>query len=959
MLKCFYMKIRNIFLWVLIVFVSCCAANAKEAVKYIDAVWDGERVVFTEKEITEYNIASSGTWTGWYVVKPGTNVAVTTRITVSGTANLILCDGATFSAKDGIEVSDMNTLNIYAQSKGTGKLNARSNYFDYSSDNYDAAIGGSRYQPCGTVIINGGNVTAVPAIGSYGGAGIGGGQYGGGGTITINAGTVNATGGTYHGSNYYGGAGIGGGHYGAGGGITINGGTVYATNGYYGAGIGGGYYGAGGNITINGGNVTTINNSEGYVGSGIGAGWGGNGITNITINDGIVNSIGGIKGCSGKRSIITINGGTVTATIDGGSTDGSDITINGGTVKAVGSRGKAGIDGGYYGVGSIITINSGDITAKGDSGSAGINGGNAGYSVKITGGMVNATGGYGKAGIDCSKSKNGTGDIVEIIGGNVTATGGNGGAGIGGGQNETGGTVRISGGNVTVTGGYEASGIGGGKNGAGASVEITGGAVITIGGNYGGPGIGAGLNIDDNGTLTLSSNVRLSGGMNPNPTELISKVNGDYSRYRYMNTEVVILPDIKIDNASTMPKSGTVNKKFTGTLTASGGTSYRWKKKSGTLPPGLKLSSTTKDKVILSGTPTEAGKFTFTLKVTDESGATASEKFTIKIAEKPIVSGDLTAKGVIKKPYSSSVKVSGGTSPYVWTKSGTLPKGLELVSSSTGSKLTLKGTPTTAKEYTFTLKATDKNGAIASKKFTVTVTKPTISGTLTASGNVKKSYSSSLTVSGGTSPYTWTKSGTIPAGLKLTYNTKGTKVTLKGTPTTAKTYNFTLKVTDKNGATASQKVTVTIAKAATTSKLKSTETEQNEKTSGFENVQDVTSDAEADNFSDSYELTELNVLSDDVLWQGTGKDEDLVGVKANEPVTFVIGEWVNRDGTAAEVSDIKIFVDDEVVDDVNVSDLGTFTIQSEFINGDFKIQVKAKTKTSELETQELFVSVEE
>ncbi len=422
--------------------------------------------------------------------------------------------------------------------------------------------------------------------------------------------------------------------------------------------------------------------------------------------------------------------------------------------------------------------------------------------------------------------------------------------------------------------------------------------------------------------------------------------------------------------SGTLTKTGVVNRPYSSTITVSGGTSpYAWTY-SGTLPKGLELiSDTTGSEITLKGTPTTAKAYTFTLKATDNNGATASKKFTVTIT-KPVISGDIKASGVVKKAYSSAITISGGTSPYTWKKSsGTLPAGLTLVQSSTGSKLTLKGTPTTAKAYTFTLKATDKNGATASKKFTITITKPTISGNLASTGIVKKSYSSSLTVSKGTSPYTWTKSsGTLPTGLKLTTNSTGTKVTLKGTPTKANEYTFTLKVTDKNGATASQKVTITITKADATSKSKSTATDQTENTaenlttkdySGFENVQDVTPDVETDIFSDSYELTELNVLSDDILWQGTDKDEDLVGVRANEPVTFVIGEWVDRDGTSTEVSDIQIFIDDKFVEDITVSELGTFTISPEIINGDFKVQARAKTGTSELETQELFISVEE
>ena len=89
----------------------------------------------------------------WYVVSD--NVTVSSRITVTGTAHLILCDGATLTASKGITVNNGNTINIYAQSGGTGELSA-------GNDVNTAGIGGgARYQSGGTVNIHGGKITAT------------------------------------------------------------------------------------------------------------------------------------------------------------------------------------------------------------------------------------------------------------------------------------------------------------------------------------------------------------------------------------------------------------------------------------------------------------------------------------------------------------------------------------------------------------------------------------------------------------------------------------------------------------------------------------------------------------------------------------------------------------------------------------------------------------------------------
>lgn len=207
----------------------------------------------------------------------------------------------------------------------------------------------------------------------------------------------------------------------------------------------------------------------------------------------------GIGGGSMQSSgVITINGGTVTATsgsygagIGGGGLNqsGGTVTINGGTVKAS-STGGAGIGGGYGG-GGTVTINGGVVTATGGYEGAGIGGGYDGtVTVTINGGTVTATGGEQSAGIGGGTSGVGT---VTISGGVVSATGGSYGAGIGDGGDGKAGTVTISGGTVNATGGDYGAGIGGGYGSSSATVTISGGFVTATGGTYGaGAAIGQG-----------------------------------------------------------------------------------------------------------------------------------------------------------------------------------------------------------------------------------------------------------------------------------------------------------------------------------------------------------------------------------------------------------------------------------------------------------------------------------
>ncbi|MCR4892286.1 MAG: hypothetical protein K5989_08930, partial [Lachnospiraceae bacterium] len=150
------------------------------------------------------------------------DVTISDRITVSGNAHLILCDGKTLTAEQGIEVTEGNTLNIYGESNSTGTLTA-SGYYNYDKSEKAPAIGGSS-DNCGTINIHGGIVNANGTGRDC--AGIGGAIDEDGGTFNMYYGEVTATGGSYS-------AGIGGGTGGSGKGViaTVYGGTIIATGG--------------------------------------------------------------------------------------------------------------------------------------------------------------------------------------------------------------------------------------------------------------------------------------------------------------------------------------------------------------------------------------------------------------------------------------------------------------------------------------------------------------------------------------------------------------------------------------------------------------------------------------------------------------------------------------------------------------------------------------------------------
>jgi hypothetical protein len=86
-------------------------------------------------------------------------------------------------------------------------------------------------------------------------------------------------------------------------------------------------------------------------------------------------------------------------------------------------------------------------------------------------------------------------------------------------------------------------------------------------------------------------------------------------------------PSITIEALS----SGTVGEFYCcGNLFASGGVQpYTWSVVGGRLPPGLTLP---RRENTISGTPTAAGTFTFTVRVTDDLGAFSEKEFSITIS---------------------------------------------------------------------------------------------------------------------------------------------------------------------------------------------------------------------------------------------------------------------------------------------------------------------------------------
>lgn len=239
-----------------VLYINALSAGQKE-VKYINYDnYDGSRL--EDGSVGEYTVVDgSPDWgeagsSTWLVLDQ--NVFAGTRIDVHGTVNIVLCDGCTLTANNGIHVGNGSSLTIYAQSLeestmgsiNTGELGVTFGW---------AAIGGNLNESCGAITINGGKIFVSTSFCSSGtGAAIGGGGHGDATDIVINGGYITAYGGLAAPA-------IGGGQFGKGQNIYLNGGCVTAVAGESStSAIGAGAGGSSDNIHIR--NCTLM--AEGY-----------------------------------------------------------------------------------------------------------------------------------------------------------------------------------------------------------------------------------------------------------------------------------------------------------------------------------------------------------------------------------------------------------------------------------------------------------------------------------------------------------------------------------------------------------------------------------------------------------------------------------------------------------------------------------------------------------------------
>lgn len=153
-----------------------------------------------------------------------------------------------------------------------------------------------------------------------------------------------------------------------------------------------------------------------------------------------------------------------------------------------------------------------------------------------------------------------------------------------------------------------------------ANVAATGGTAPY---SWAASGLPAGVTIDTS-TGTINGTPTASGTFNVLVTVSDAATPAVVTTRSLTLTIAAAAPSI----TTTSLPTATFNVRYSATLSATGGTgAFTWSLASGTLPNGLKLSTTG----AISGTPKKRGTFNFTVRVTDAAAATATKSFTLTL----------------------------------------------------------------------------------------------------------------------------------------------------------------------------------------------------------------------------------------------------------------------------------------------------------------------------------------
>jgi hypothetical protein len=273
----------------------------------------------------------------------------------------------------------------------------------------------------------------------------------------------------------------------------------------------------------------------------------------------------------------------------------------------------------------------------------------------------------------------------------------------------------------------------------------------------------AGLNLNPSGPLggTISGTPLSGGSFN-----FTVKITDSVGQTDTQDLSINVTP-LSITTTSLPP--GSIGQAYSQQLQTIGAIApLTWSISAGTLPPGLNLNPTTG---AISGTPVvPAGTSSFTVRVQDAGGQSATKAFsiTISLVNPPNITTTSLPGGIVGQAYNQTLHATGGIGALTWSLSGgSLPAMLSLSPAGV-----ISGTPTAAGNKDFTVMVTDSLNQSATKNLSIAVSAAlAITTNNLPDAHIGKAYNQTLQRSGGVSPFTWSVTPALPAGLNLNAST--------------------------------------------------------------------------------------------------------------------------------------------------------------------------------------------
>jgi hypothetical protein len=260
------------------------------------------------------------------------------------------------------------------------------------------------------------------------------------------------------------------------------------------------------------------------------------------------------------------------------------------------------------------------------------------------------------------------------------------------------------------------------------------------------------------------------------------------------------LPKLTIGPEQSGVPNGTVGTSYSLPMTANLPDGKAWSIAAGALPPGLSIG--TSDGVI-SGTPTVAGTYSFTVLAVIDAQRSDTQELAIVVHDPLVVAPEPTFESngsnqaplsEVGRPYRFALSATGGSQVYAWTLSaGSLPRGLRFWAN--GS---IVGRPRVEGEFPFAVAVRDSEGRTATYEGLLEVAPrlELLKLRPLRPARVGKVYRWTFTTTGGIEPTAWrVPRGRLPRGVRLDRELG----LLTGVPRKAGRYRFRVQVRDDLG----------------------------------------------------------------------------------------------------------------------------------------------------------------